>query len=118
MDINHPSAGSSPGKLEPIPFSLTLPLYKTMDGTIAISPCVGDPHVVAIELQLAGIRIGSAALTEESALDLALRLVGTVMKRRRAARVRSTAPRSSMCDRLPAWSGIEGPDDTQPLDGP
>jgi len=118
MDINHPSAGSSPGKLEPIPFSLTLPLYQTMDGTIAISPCVGDPHVVAIELQLAGIRIGSAALTEESALDLALRLVGTVMKGRRAARVRSAAPRSSMCHRLPAWSGIEGPDDTQPLDGP
>jgi hypothetical protein len=118
MDINHRSAGSSPGNPEPIPFSLTLPLYETMEGTLAISPCVGDPHVVAIELQLAGIRIGSAGLTEESALDLALRLVGTVMKRRRAARVRSTAPRSSMCHRLPAWSGIEDPDDTQPLDGP
>jgi hypothetical protein len=105
MDINHPSARSSPGKPGPIPFSLTLPHHQTLEGTIAISPYVGDPHIVAIELQLAGIRPGSAALTDESALDLALRLVGTVMKRRKAARVRSTAPRSSMCHRLPAWLG-------------
>ena len=95
MDINHPGAGSLAGKPGPIPFSLTLP-RQALEGTIAISPYVDDPHVVAIELQLAGIRLGSATLTEESALDLALRLVGTVMSRRR------TAPRSGMCDRLPA----------------
>ena len=89
MEINHPRAGSSPGSPGPIPFALILPHHHTLEGTIAISPYVGDPHVVAIELQLAGIRLGSAALTEESALDLALRLIGTVMKRRRAARVRS-----------------------------
>ena len=106
MDINDSSAGSSAASSGPIPFSLTLP-RQALEGTIAISPYVDDPHIVAIELELAGLRVGSAILTEESALDLALRLVGTVMNQRRAARLRSTVPRPSMCDRLPALHGTE-----------
>jgi hypothetical protein len=86
MDMNHPRAENSAGKPGPITFSLTLP-RQALEGTIAISPDIGDHHLVAIELQLAGICLGSAALTEESALDLALRLLGAVMNRRRTARL-------------------------------
>jgi hypothetical protein len=85
MDIQDPSAGNSPGKPGPIPFSMSWP-DPALEGTIAISPYIGNAHVVALELHLAGKRLGSAALTEEGALDLALRLVGTIMNRRRAAR--------------------------------
>jgi hypothetical protein len=82
MAINHPDIGRPPGKPEPIPFSLTLP-HQALEGSIAIRPHLTDPHLVAVELQLAGIGLGSAALTEEGALDLALRLVGVVMNQRR-----------------------------------
>ena len=82
--MNHTSPGSSAGTPGPITFSLSLPRL-ALEGTIAIAPGVGDPPVVVIELQLAGIRLGSATLTEQGALDLALRLVGTVMKRRKSA---------------------------------
>ena len=64
MDMNYPRAESSAGKPGPITFSLTLP-RQALEGTIAISPDIGDSHLVAIELQLAGIRLGSATLTEE-----------------------------------------------------
>jgi hypothetical protein len=83
------SAGNSPGKPGPIPFSMSWP-DQALEGTIAIGSCVGKPQVIALELNLAGKRLGSAALTEEGALDLALRLVGTIMNRRRAARGRTT----------------------------
>ena len=101
MDIQYTHAGSSPGKAGPIPFSMSSP-HQVLEGTLAITHHVGDPHVVSIELHLGGIRLGSAALTEDGALDLALRLVGTIMNRRRAARVRTTAPRSSICYDLDA----------------
>jgi hypothetical protein len=96
MDMQDPSAGNSPGKPGPIPFSMNWP-DQALEGTIAIRPCVGNQHVIALELHLAGKRLGSAALTEEGALDLALRLVGTIMNRRRAARGRTPAPRSNIC---------------------
>jgi hypothetical protein len=99
VDTNHPNAGSSSCKPGPIPFSMSLP-HQALEGTIEIGSYVGDQQVVVIELQLAGIRLGSAALTEEGALDLALRLVGTVMNRRRAKRTRSTASPSSIPHRL------------------
>jgi hypothetical protein len=111
MDMDHPSAGSSAG---PITFSLGLPRL-ALEGTIAISPSVGDSAVVAIELQLAGIPLGTATLTEQGALDLALRLVGTVMTRRKAAMLRSTAPRPSVRDRPPA---VPCPGGMQPSDAP
>ena len=80
MAINHPNTGRPPGKPEPIPFSLTLP-HQALEGRLMVRSELSDG--VAVELHLAGMRIGSAALTEEGALDLALRLVGTVMNRRR-----------------------------------
>jgi len=83
MAVSHPNAGL-PGKPEPIPFSLIL-AHQALQGTIVIRRHASDPHNVAVEFQLGGIPLGSAALTEEGALDLALRLVGTVMHRRRAA---------------------------------
>jgi hypothetical protein len=95
MDMNHPRAGSSAGKPGPITFSLTLPC-QALEGTITIGPDIGDSHLVAFELQLAGIPLGSATLTEESALDLALRLVGAVMSRRRAAPLRSSGRQPSI----------------------
>ena len=52
MDMNYPRAESSAGKPGPITFSLTLP-RQALEGTIAISPDIGDSHLVAIELQLA-----------------------------------------------------------------
>ena len=82
MTMNQPHAGSRPTKPDGIPFSLALP-DNAVNGTIVICPHVSDPATVAIELQLGGVRLGSAALTEEGALDLALRLLGTVMNRRR-----------------------------------
>ena len=108
MDLNHPRAENAAGKPGPITFSLIL-RRQALEGTIAISPDIGDPHLVAIELQLAGICLGSATLNEESALDLALRLVGAVMHRR-TARLRSRQP--SMRDRRLALCA----DDMQPLD--
>ena len=110
MDLNHPRAENAAGKPGPITFSLTLP-RQALEGTIAISPDIGDPHLVALELQLAGIRLGSATLTEEDALDLALRLVGAVMNRRRTA-LRSSGRQPSMCDRRLALCA----DDMQLLD--
>ena len=96
MNMQDPRAGNSPGKPGPIPFSMSWP-DQALEGTIAIGPSVGNQHVIALELHLAGKRLGSAALTEEGALDLALRLVGTIMNRRRAARGRTPAPRSGIC---------------------
>jgi hypothetical protein len=84
MDVKHPSVGEPPGEPAPIPFSLNSPDY-VLDGTILVIPHVGNPHMVALEVQLAGKRLGNAALTEDGALDLALRLLGTIMNRRRAA---------------------------------
>jgi hypothetical protein len=81
MDIKHAMGGDSPGNPGPIPFSMSSP-DQVLKGTIAISPYLGNPDVVALEVHLAGKRLGSAALTEEGALDLALRLVGTIMNRR------------------------------------
>jgi hypothetical protein len=86
MDLKHPSAGNSPGKPGAIPFSMSW-ADQVLEGAIAISPCAGNPHVLELEFQLAGRRLGSATLTEESALDLALRLVATIMDRRRAREV-------------------------------
>jgi hypothetical protein len=83
MTTNHNHAASPSSKIEGIPFSLTLP-PQALDGTIMISPQVDDPATFVIEFQHAGVRLGSAALTEDGALDLALRLVGAVMQRRRA----------------------------------
>ena len=96
MDMQDPSAGNSPGKPGPIPFSISW-RDQALEATIAMSPDLGNPDVVTLEVHLAGKRLGSAALTEEGALDLALRLVGTIMNRRRAARGRTPAPRSSIC---------------------
>ena len=81
MDIKHSMDGNSPGNPGPIPFSMSSP-DQVLEGTIAIRPYLGNPDVVALEVHLAGKRLGSAALTEEGALDLALRLVGTIMNRR------------------------------------
>jgi hypothetical protein len=81
MDIKHSMDGNSPGNPGPIPFSMSSP-DQVLEGTIAISPYVGNPDGVALEVHLAGKCLGSAALTEEGALDLALRLVGTIMNRR------------------------------------
>ena len=84
LTMNQPDAGSRPSKPDGIPFSLALP-HHALNGTIVICPHISNPGTVAIELQLAGTSLASAALTEEGALDLALRLLGTVMDRRRAA---------------------------------
>jgi hypothetical protein len=83
MTMNSTNAASPPRKIEGIPFSLTVP-PQALDGTIVISPQVSDPATFVIEFQRAGVCLGSATLTEEGALDLALRIVGTVMQRRRA----------------------------------
>jgi hypothetical protein len=82
MEVKHPSTGEPSGEPAPIPFSLNSP-DQVPEGTISVTPHVGNPHMVALEVHLAGERLASAALTEESALDLALRLIGTIMNRRR-----------------------------------
>jgi hypothetical protein len=82
--VNNTNAASPPGKAEGIPFSLTLP-PQAWDGTIVISPQVSDPATFVVEFQHAGVRLGIAALTEEGALDLALRIVGTIKQRRKAS---------------------------------
>jgi hypothetical protein len=87
MTMNHTIAANPPAG---VPFSLTLP-HQDLDGSVAISTHVSGPATIVIEFQLAGVRVGSATLTEEGALDLALRLVGTVMGRRKAG----TLPPSS-----------------------
>lgn len=84
MDLKHLSTAEPPGKPGPIPFSATPPNHG-LEGTISISPCVGNGHVVALEFHFAGKCLGTAALTEDSALDLALRVVGTIINRRRRA---------------------------------
>jgi hypothetical protein len=71
--------GSPP---EPIPFSLTW-RRQPVDGTVAIQPQISAPDVVVIDLELAGQSLSRATLTQEGALDLALRLIEAVMKRRR-----------------------------------
>ena len=91
MDVKHPSTGEPSGQPGPIPFSMRLP-HQVLEGAIAISHDVGDHDVVALDVHLSGKRLASATLTEESALDLALRLIGTIMNRRRAARVIRTIP--------------------------
>ena len=91
MHTRYPSAENSPSKPGPIPCSISWS-DQALEGIIAISPCVADPHVVALELHLAGKRLGSVTLIEEGALDLALRLVGTIMDRRREGEVTRTLP--------------------------
>ena len=108
MDIQDPSAGNSADKPGPIPFSISWP-DQALEGTIAMSPYVGDPHVVAIEVHLTGKPLGIAALTEDDALDLALRLVGTIMNRRRLARERTRAPRPIIYRRLEVVAGGKSP---------
>ena len=92
MAINHPNAGRPRGKPEPIRFSLTLP-RQALEGSIMVLSELSDAYGVAVELQLAGMRLGSAALTEEGALDLALRLVGTMNWRRQHEREIACAER-------------------------
>lgn len=92
--MDSPSVGNLPGGPGPIPFSASWP-DQVLEGTLAINPCVGNAHLVTLDLYLHGRRLGSASLTEESALDLALRLVGTIMDRRRAAEAASTLPLSA-----------------------
>jgi hypothetical protein len=94
MDIEHPKIGNLRGEPAPIPFFIAWPDH-VLDGTIAIGPSVGNSPFVELEVHLAGKHLGSAALTEESALDLALRLVGTIMDRRKAAEAARTLPRSA-----------------------
>jgi hypothetical protein len=91
MKFEHPSMGQPPGQPGSIPFSMSSP-HEVLEGTVAISPGLDNPDVVALEVHLAGKRLGSAALTEEDALDLALRLVGTITNRRKAARVTISMP--------------------------
>jgi hypothetical protein len=91
MDVKHPSTGEPSGEPGPIPFSMRLP-HQVLEGALAISHDVGDPDVVTLDVHLSGKRLASAALTEESALNLALRLIGTIMNRRKPARVTRTIP--------------------------
>jgi hypothetical protein len=89
MEVKHPCTGEQPGEPAPIAFSLNSPDH-VLEGTISVTLQVGDPDLVALEVHLAGKRLGSAALTEDGALDLALRLIGTIMSRRRAAQLTRT----------------------------
>ena len=74
-----------------------------------MSPDLGNPDGVTLEVHLAGKPPGSAALTEDDALDLALRLVGTIMNRRRVARERTRAPRPIIYRRLEVVAGGKSP---------
>ena len=108
MDMQDPSAGNSADKPGPIPFSISWP-DQALEGTIAMSPDLGNPDGVTLEVHLAGKPSGSAALTEDDALDLALRLVGTIMNRRRVARERTRASRPSIYRRLEVVAGGKSP---------
>ena len=110
MDMNYPRAESSAGKPGPITFSLTLP-RQALEGTIAISPDIGDSHLVAIELQLAGIRLGSATLTEERRARSGA-AAGWGSHESAEAELRSSERQPNMCDRLLTLCA----DDMQPLD--
>jgi hypothetical protein len=63
----------------PVPFSLTLP-RQTYDGAVAVRPYESGAELVALDLELSGVHVGSAALTTEGAIDLCLRLIGAVVR--------------------------------------
>jgi hypothetical protein len=113
MDVEHRCSRELPGKPGPIPFSISSS-HQAL-GILSIMPAVGDSHVVTVELHLGGTRLGSLALTGENALDLALRLVGTIMNRRRAVR---TGPTSNILHCLEGAAGDRDPTDMRPSEGP
>jgi hypothetical protein len=69
------------GRPEPVPFSLTLQ-RQSYEGTIAVRPYVGGPPLVAVDVAIGASHVASIALGEEAAIDLAVRLIAAVVRRR------------------------------------
>jgi hypothetical protein len=83
MATTEDSAGGSARKPDPVHLSICLP-RQNYDATLAVRPYVGGPPLVAVDVAMGAAHVASVALSEDAALDMALRLVAAVMRRREA----------------------------------
>jgi hypothetical protein len=82
MATTNVSASHPPGKPAPIP--CTVLSGDALNGLLAVDG-EGEGARVALDLQVRGERCVYLILEQDTAIDLALRLTGAVMRQRRAA---------------------------------